>query len=37
MVDDASRDSLTEVFDLQFVSATEIGELYRNAGKSCAD
>ena len=37
MVDDESRDSLTEVFDLQFVSATAIGDLYRNAGKPCTD
>ena len=37
MVDHESGDSLTEVFDLQFLSATAIGDLYRNAGKSCAD
>ena len=37
MVDHESGDSWTEVFDLQFLSATAIGDLYRNAGKSCAD
>ena len=26
-----------EAFDLQFASATAIGDLYRNAGKSCSD
>ena len=37
MVDDESRDSLTEAFDLQFASTTAIGDLYRNAGISCTD
>ena len=37
MVDDDSRESLTEAFDLQFASATAIGDLYRNAGISCTD
>ena len=37
IVDDDSRESLTEAFDLQFASATAIGDLYRNAGISCAD
>ncbi len=37
MADDASRKDLTEAFDLQFASATAIGDLYRNAGNSCAD
>ena len=37
MVDDESREGMTEAFDLQFVSATAIGDLYRNAGKPCAD
>ena len=37
MVDDESRDTLTGAFDLQFASATAIGDLYRNAGTSCAD
>ena len=37
MVNDESRDSLIEVFDLQFVSATAIGDLYRNARKPCTD
>ena len=37
MVDDESRDTLTGAFDLQFVSATAIGDLYRNAGVSCTD
>ena len=37
MVDDESRDSLTEAFDLQFASATAIGDLYRNGGISCSD
>ena len=37
MVDDESRDTLTGAFDLQFASTTAIGDLYRNAGISCAD
>ena len=37
MVDDESRKDLTEAFDLQFASATAIGDLYRNAGISCTD
>ena len=37
MVDHESGDSLTEVFDLQFLAATAIGDLYRNAGKPCTD
>ena len=37
LVDDESRDSLSDAFDLQFVSTTAIGDLYRNAGISCAD
>ena len=37
MVDDESRGSLTEAFDLQFASTTAIGDLYRNVGMSCAD
>ena len=37
MVDDESRDSLTEAFDLQFASATAIGDLYRNGGIMCTD
>ena len=37
MVDDESRDSLTEAFDLQFASTTAIGDLHRNAGISCTD
>ena len=37
MVDDESRDSLTDAFDLQFVSTTPIGDLHRNAGISCTD
>ena len=37
MVDDENRDTLTGAFDLQFVSTTAIGDLYRNAGISCAD
>ena len=37
MVDDESRDTLTGTFDLQFASTTAIGDLYRNAGISCAD
>ena len=37
MVDDESRDTLTSAFDLQFASTTAIGDLYRNAGISCAD
>ena len=37
MVDDESRDTLTGAFDLQFASTTAIGDLYRNAEKSCAE
>ena len=37
MVDDESRDSLTEAFDLQFAATTSIGDLYRNTGMSCTD
>ena len=37
MVDDASRKDLTEAFDLQFASATVIGDLYRNVAMSCSD
>ena len=37
IVDDDSRESLTEAFDLQFASATAIGDLYRNAGTPCSD
>ena len=37
MVDDESRDSLTDAFDLQFASATAIGDLYQNTGISCTD
>ena len=37
MVDDASRKDLTEAFDLQFMSATAIGDLYRNVAMSCSD
>ena len=37
MVDDESRESLTEAFDLQFSSTTAIGDLYRNVGMSCTD
>ena len=37
MVDDENRDSLTEAFGLQIVSDTAIGDVYRNAGMSCAE
>ena len=37
MVDDKNREFLTGAFDLQFVSTTAIGDLYRNAGISCTD
>ena len=37
MVDDKNREILTGAFDLQFVSTTAIGDLYRNAGISCTD
>ena len=37
MVDDENPDTLTGAFDLQFASTTAIGDLYRNAGISCAD
>ncbi len=37
MVDDESRESLTEAFDLQFASTTTIGDLYTNAGTPCTD
>ena len=37
MVDDESRESLTEAFDLQFASTTAIGDLYTNAGTLCTD
>ena len=35
MVDDESRENLTEAFDLQFASTTAIGDLYTNAGTPC--
>ena len=37
MVDDVSREGMTEAFDLQFVSATALGDLYRNTCISCTD
>ena len=37
MVDDENREFLTGAFDLQFASATAVGDLYRNVGISCAD
>ena len=37
MVDDESRESMTEAFDLQFAATTAIGDLYRNARMSCTD
>ena len=37
MVDDESRESMTEAFDLQFAATTAVGDLYRNAGISCTD
>ena len=37
MVDDESREGMIEAFDLEFVSATAIGDLYRNTGISCTD
>ena len=37
IVDDESRDSLTEAFDLQFASVTAIGDLYHNGGIPCTD
>ena len=37
IVDDVSREGMTEAFDLQFVSATALGDLYRNVGRSCTD
>ncbi len=37
IVDDESREGMTEAFDLEFVSATALGDLYRNVGRSCAE
>ena len=37
MVDDESREAMTEAFDLQFAATTSIGDLYRNAGISCTN
>ena len=37
MVNDESRESMTEAFDLQFAATTAVGDLYRNAGISCTD
>ena len=37
IVDDESREGMTEAFDLQFVSATALGDLYRNVGRSCTE
>ena len=37
MVDDESREGMTEAFDLEFVSATALGDLYRNVGRSCTE
>ena len=37
IVDDVSREGMTEAFDLQFVSATALGDLYRNVGRSCTE
>ena len=37
MVDDRNREFLTGTFDLQFASATALGDLYRNAGRSCTE
>ena len=37
MVDDENREFLTGAFDLQFASATAIGDLYQNTGISCTD
>ena len=37
MIDDESREGMTDAFDLQFASATAIGDLYRNVGMSCTD
>ena len=37
MVDDESRQGMTEAFDLEFVSATALGDLYRNVGRSCTE
>ena len=37
MVDDESRKDMTDAFDLQFASATAIGDLYRNVAMSCSD
>ena len=32
-----NRERLTDTFDLQFASATTIGDLYLNTGISCTD
>ena len=37
MTDDESWKRLTEAFDLQIAFTTATGDLYRNAGISCAD
>ena len=37
IVDDESREGMTEAFDLEFVSATALGDLYRNVGRSCTE
>ena len=37
MTDDKSWNRLTEAFDLQIAFTTATGDLYRNAGISCAD
>ena len=37
VVDHESREGMTEAFDLEFVSATALGDLYRNVGRSCTD
>ena len=37
MVDDRNREFLTGAFDLQFASATALGDLYRNVGRSCSE
>ena len=37
MVDDENREFLTRAFDLQFLAATALGDLYRNVGRSCTD
>ena len=37
MVDDENREFLTRAFDLQFLAATALGDLYRNVGRSCTE